>query len=178
MGGTAPQMGFGGPTSSAVAWDPTKHAPHEARQQRVDESRVKHDYTVVHVTRAPKPPPRGRPGGGGGGAGAAAAAERDAATQARVYGATSWAEGRGAQRAASPAPAPALAPGARRLEGGGFSASTSGGTMELLAQRAAACRESASAVGGKTTAARVHERAHNRAVKAASARCSYEPTLG
>ena len=45
LGGTAPQCGLGGPTSSG-GWSP--HAPHEAMQMRIHESRVKHqEYTVV-----------------------------------------------------------------------------------------------------------------------------------
>jgi hypothetical protein len=174
MGRHAPVMGYGGSTSNAVARDPTTPAAHEAKQQKVDESKSKHDYTVVHVTKPPTRPASGRAARG------AAGGAADAAAQARVYSAGSWAEGRTAGRCTAPAHGAATqgAASVRPLEGGGFCASTSGGTIGLLAQRAAAGREKASAVGGKSTAARVHERAAARAAVAASGRRSYEPALG
>ena len=116
MGGTAPQMGYGGPTSAAVNRDPTRHAPHEARQQRVDESRVRHDYTVVHVSKSAEGSGSGggaRGGKGGTGGGASGVRQAGEATT-RVYSASSWAGRQAEARQQAAAAAAAARPSARR----------------------------------------------------------------
>ena len=196
MGGTAPQMGYGGPTSAAVNRDPTRHAPHEARQQRVDESRVRHDYTVVHVSKSAEGSGSGggARGGKGGTGGGASGVRQPGDSTTREYSPSSWPgrqeEPRQQAAAAAAAARPSAPPGRQQYEGGGFCASTSDGTMKLVAQHRQAQRAVdagwdravATTHGGKATAARVQERAavKNAAARMASGRGhgSYEPALG